>query len=333
MDAAPALCGRLIELEKPEFDRPLGKGGVEVQHMVAAVVVVVAPAVACAVTGVPDVCKVRHRLGFSAVDLGEEVGVYRAAVAAHAAPVELQRLGDQTFVARHDVSEVPKALRRVPLRPDVDVDSASSGGIALGACVSELPAKLLQGFDVAVGQDWGDQFAFLLVRSRNRNVLLEFPLASIRIPSRPGAVSVAAGGVLVSACAEVGGGNLRCLLAGDAVHLDLDPDGLVLHLCNLPCCFLVHSEILRFSASRLCVFPFGVHIFALKEDNSKFIPRYILHKDDRRILCSLWLFAATRYWLEKAVFLLIKDSKSQAESRPQPIDEVLLSGHARNGGL
>ena len=294
MDAAPALCGRLIELEKPEFDRPLGKGGMEVQHMVAAVVVVVAPAVACAVTGVPDVCKVRHRAGLPAVDLLQKPRVYRAAVAAHAAPVELQRLGDQAFVARHDVGEVPKALRRVPLRPDVDVDSASSGGIALGACVSELPAKLLQGFDVAVGQDWGDQFAFLFFRSRNRNVLLEFPFASLAVPCAPGAVPVAAGGVLVSACAEVGSGNLRCLLAGDAVHLHLDPDGLVLHLCNLPCCFLVHSEILRFSALRLCVFPFGVHIFALKEDNSKLIPRYILHKDDRGILCSLWLFLTAK---------------------------------------
>ena len=53
----------------------------------------------------------------------------------------------QAFVARHDVGKVPKALRRVSLRPDVDVDTASSGGVALGACVSELPAKLLQGLD------------------------------------------------------------------------------------------------------------------------------------------------------------------------------------------
>lgn len=230
--------------------------------MVAAVVVVVAPAVACAVAGVPDVCKVRHRAGLPAVDLLQKPRVYRAAVAAHAAPVELQRLGDQAFVARHDVGKVPKALRRVPLRPDVDVDSASSGGIAFRTVVAKLPAKFLQGFDVAVGQDRGDQFAFLLVRSRNGNVLLEFPFASIRIPSRPGAVSVAAGGVLVSACAEVGGGNLRCPLAGDAVHLDLDPDGLVLHLCNLPCGLFVHSEILRFLPCG-CVFSLSVYTYSL----------------------------------------------------------------------
>ena len=39
------------------IDRAFGKGGVEVEHMVAAVVVVVAPAAACAVAGVPDVRK------------------------------------------------------------------------------------------------------------------------------------------------------------------------------------------------------------------------------------------------------------------------------------
>ena len=89
VDAASASFRGLIELEEPELDCPFGKGGVEVEHMVAAVVVMLVPAVACAVAGVPDVRKLCHRLGLSAVDLGEKVGVYRAAVAAHAAAVEL----------------------------------------------------------------------------------------------------------------------------------------------------------------------------------------------------------------------------------------------------
>ena len=69
VDAAPALCGRLIKLEEPKLDRPFGKGGVEVEHMVAAVVVVVVSAVVCAVAGVPDVRKLGHRAGLPAVDL------------------------------------------------------------------------------------------------------------------------------------------------------------------------------------------------------------------------------------------------------------------------
>ena len=91
--------------------------------MVAAVVVVVAPAAACAVAGVPDVRTVCHRAGLPAVDLLPKPWVYRAAIAAHAAPVEFQCLRNQAFVARHDVGKVPKALRRVPLRSDVDVNS------------------------------------------------------------------------------------------------------------------------------------------------------------------------------------------------------------------
>ena len=39
-----AVC-RGVELEESELDRALGKGGVEVQHMVAAVVVVLAPVI------------------------------------------------------------------------------------------------------------------------------------------------------------------------------------------------------------------------------------------------------------------------------------------------
>ncbi len=253
VDAAPALGGRLIELEEPELDRAFGKGGVEVEHMVAAVIVVVVPAVVCAVAVVPDIRKLDHRAGLSAVDLFQEPWVYRAAVASHAALVKFQRLSDQALVACHDVGKVPKALRRVPLRPDVDVDSAPSGGIAFRAGVSELPAKFLQGFDIAVGQDRGDQFTFLVFRSRNGNILLEFPLAPLAVPCAPGAVPVAAGGVLIPACAKVGGRNLRCLLAGDVIHLYLNPYGLLFHPCDLHCCFLIHSEILRFSALRLCV--------------------------------------------------------------------------------
>ena len=140
MDAAPALDRRLIELEEPKLDRPFGKGSVEVEHMVAAVIVVVVPAVACAVAVVPDVRKLRHRAGLPAVDLLQKPWVYRAAVAAHASLVEFQRLGDQAFVARHDVGKVPKALRRVALRPNMDVDAAAPAGIAFRSVVAKLPA-------------------------------------------------------------------------------------------------------------------------------------------------------------------------------------------------
>ena len=119
--------------------------------MVAAVVVVVTPAVACAVAGVPDVRKVRHRAGFPAVDLLQKPWVYRAAVAAHAAPVQLQSFCDQAFVACHDVGEVPKALRRVPWAPMwMCTPHPLEASLLAPACLSCLQSSL-QGFDVPVG--------------------------------------------------------------------------------------------------------------------------------------------------------------------------------------
>ena len=105
-------------------------------------------------------------------------------------------------MARHDVGEVAKRLRRVPLRSDVDVYSASPGGVALCSRVAQAADELLQGFDVFVGKDRCDQFALFAVRSRDGNVLLEFPLAAFAVPCAPGFVPVAAGCVFVSPGAE-----------------------------------------------------------------------------------------------------------------------------------
>src|SRR5699024_11008171 len=62
----------------------------------------------------------------------------------------------------------------------------------------------------------------------------------------------------------------------------------------LAICIAVFSFILKSSVFLPCgcVFPFGVHIFALKEDNSKSIPHYILHNDFGQNLCVLQLIFA-----------------------------------------
>ncbi len=44
---------RLVELEEPKFSKSTGESRLVVEHMVAAVVVVLAPAVVCAVARVP----------------------------------------------------------------------------------------------------------------------------------------------------------------------------------------------------------------------------------------------------------------------------------------
>ena len=215
--------------------------------MVAAVVVVVGSAVVASLCAVPDVCKLRHRGGLLLVELLQEIRVYRSAVAVHAAAVNLDCFCDQRFVACHQVCEVSQALRCVSRCADVNVNSAASGVVALCARLAKASDQLLQGFDVRVVENRCDQFALLAVRTGNTDVPLKLPLSATFVPYRPCVVTVAARSILVVACAEELGGELGSVLSGDAVHLDLDPDGLVLHLLDLCLGFRRHGVILRAS--------------------------------------------------------------------------------------
>ena len=220
--------------------------------MVAALVVVGAAAlVAPAVAGVPNLGKVGHCGGLLPVQLVQKGGVHRFAVVAHPAPVEVEGVRQEAFMAGHDVGQVPQALRGVALGSDVDVDSAAPGGVALGPGLAQVPDQPLEEVHVGVGQDRGDHLALLAVRPVNADVLLEFPLAALGVPGGPGAVAVPAGGVLVAAGSEELGGQPCGLAPLDAVHLDLNPDGLLFHLGDPVHQLLVHFVVLRF----LC-FPF-----------------------------------------------------------------------------
>lgn len=223
------------------------------EYMVAAVVVVLASAVVGVLAAVPNISQGCHGGGFSVVQPFQESGVNRAAVAADAASVEVQCACQEVFVACHDVCEVPKGLGRVPLGTDMNVNAAAPCGIAFGSSFAQVANQLLQGFHVSVGEDRRDHLAFFAVRSCDADILLEFPLASALIPSRPGAVAVAASGVLVPSGTEEGGCQPCGLLSGDAVHFDLDPDGLLLHFGYLVFCSLAHVCDLRFGSFSLLV--------------------------------------------------------------------------------
>ena len=133
----PALAGfgGVVELEKSELNRALGEGRVEVEHMVAAAVVVCAPEIV-AEGRVPNLRKLAHRGGLCSVQLSQEGGVDRFAVTAEAVGVNVDRPCEEVLVACHDVGEVSQALRCVSVRSDVDVNSAAEAGVALGACLS-----------------------------------------------------------------------------------------------------------------------------------------------------------------------------------------------------
>lgn len=159
-------------------------------------------------------------------------------------------------MACHDIGKVAEGLRSVSVCSDVNVYTASSGRIAFCSGVAEEADKFLQGFHVSVGKNWRYQFALFAVRTRNADILLEFPFSVLCIPSRPGAVSVSGGCVLDSSSSEEIGGNLGCLFSGDVVHFNLDPDGLAFHFCNLLCGAFVHCVFLRFRC-----FPLGVAVY------------------------------------------------------------------------
>ena len=241
MDAVLLSVCRCVELEKSELNGALRKGGVEVKHVVPAVVVVLASAVVGSVASVPDIRKGRHRFWLALVEEAEKIGINCPAVAVHAAAVEAQGVSQEVFVTCHDVCQVAEGLRGVAVCSNVDVHPAAAGGVALRARLAEPSAKLLQSFDVLVAEDRGNQLGLLGVRSRDADVLLEFPLAAVCVPCAPGAVAVAAGGVFPASGAEVFGGKLGSGLAGNAVHLNLDPNGLVFHLADLAGGALVHG--------------------------------------------------------------------------------------------
>ena len=154
-------------------------------------------------------------------------------------------------MACHNVGEVSKCGGRVAVCSDMNVNAAAIVGVADRSGFAKDADKLLQGVHVLVAEDGADHLALFAVRSGNADILLEFPLPALAVPSGNGAVAIAVGGVFVSACAEEVGGKLGSLFSGDVVHFNLDPNGLLFHIFNLPCGFLVH-----FFALRNVCFPF-----------------------------------------------------------------------------
>ena len=73
-----------------------------------------------------------------------------------------------------------------------------------------------------------------IVRSLDGGVPAELPLATLVVVGAEGAVSVAVVGVFPAVGSEKLSRLLRGILAGDAVHLDLNPNGASLDGLNLP---------------------------------------------------------------------------------------------------
>lgn len=152
-----------------------------------------ASAVVCTVAFVPDVFQLAHGGRLLAIQPVEEAVVDHLTIVSGASCVDPDGSANLLFVRRHDVHKVADGLCGVVTFADVDVDPASAAWAALCACLAEQPDDLLQGFDVVVGEDRGDQFAFFCVRSVDAHIPLEFPNPALLVFASPAVISVLAG--------------------------------------------------------------------------------------------------------------------------------------------
>lgn len=244
----------VAELEESELDRSVSvEKAVKVEHVVAAVVVMLSPVVVRVVPFVPNVFEFLHRLRFLGVHHVEEVAVNRLAVVSGAPCVNPDRPSNLGFVRRHDVDQVLNfGAVESALAAYVNVYPCANRRIANRSCLAKGSEESLQGFNVIPTKDRGDQLALLCVRPFDANVPAELPLAAMRIPSAPSHVSVSCVGVsVVDRVSEKLCGKLRGILPGDVVHLNFYAEVVVvLDPVDLGCCVL-HSLVLRFSG----VFP------------------------------------------------------------------------------
>lgn len=88
MKPASAISVWVIKLEQSEFNRALREGGVQVQHAIAAgvVMLVVSPV---AITAIPEMLQVFHVVRLFSIQSFQEVGVYCFTVGSHAAWVKV----------------------------------------------------------------------------------------------------------------------------------------------------------------------------------------------------------------------------------------------------
>ena len=126
-------------VEKPELNRSLGEGGMQVQPMIAGAVVMVGPSIGCFL--VPEVGDAVQGVRLFPVEFLQEGSVRLPAVSAFPRGIDLEGAVNHVFLARHDVHQVPQGLGSEPFGPDMDVDAA--GLVGKGTGLAEHPHQFL----------------------------------------------------------------------------------------------------------------------------------------------------------------------------------------------
>lgn len=239
-------------VEKPEFHRPFGEGGVEVEPVVAAVVVMVIPAVGG--LDVPGVGKSCHGPGLLFVQFPQEVSIRLLAVSGFPEGVDLEGMVNHVFLAGHQVHQVPQGFRGELFGSHMDVDPA--GGVHHGPALSQGPHQFLQLRDVIVGKDGAHHFrpvvpggafdlAAHLSLGPDAGVAHGFPCPILVIPGGVGIVGPAFIGA--PSCPEETGHQAGSLFSRNPRHFHFNPEVQCFHnprhpfarfVCSLACVYI-----------------------------------------------------------------------------------------------
>ena len=236
VDTTLATIAGVVELEEAKLNGALGKGRVEVEHMVAGRIVmgVTAPVAIL----IPNVGQTAHGFGLFPVQPLKKCRVNSSAVMIDSASVEVEGVNQQALMACHDVCQVPQGPGRVTVGADVDVYSASVLRVADGSGVAKLSGDREQVLQIVVGEDRGGQLGGM--SAVDAGVAHGLPSAALPVFAAPNIVAAAIVAYRVLG-AEVSGDHLGGFLSGDVAHLKLDPDGLLFHFLNLPGNLIVHG--------------------------------------------------------------------------------------------
>lgn len=247
-------------VEKPEFHRPFGEGGVEVEPVVPAAIVMFIPTKGC--LDVPDVGKFCHGSGLLLVQFPEEGFICLLAISAFPDRIDLESMVNHVFLACHQVHQVPQGFRSELLGSHMDVDPA--GAIYQGSCFSQSPYHFLQLRDVIVGKDGANHFCAILIGSSfdlavhlslrpNAGITHGFPGSSLVIAGSVGVVGTAFMGT--SSRPEKGAHQIGGLCSRNPRHFHFNPEVQCFHNSRHP--------FARFVCSLACV------LITLNAHNSK----------------------------------------------------------------
>jgi len=256
------FSGMKLRVKPPQFDRVVaGKKTVQVEKMVAAMVVV--PVAAFAVALVPEVLDFPHCFRFAAVQLFHQKGIHLFAVG-HSLRCNLQCFVKKVVLAGDDIDKIADAARRVLTAIEMNVNAA--GFVCEPARAAKLANQFLQGGDIlAVGKDGTDQLHAVSFARRNLPASLvalavdaavahEFPNPTCLVRNPFGVVPVTG---TLDCSAEVFRRDPRCLASGNAGKLNFNPKFCSQHFV-LPlskwCMFafrmsIYHSKRLRYQVN------------------------------------------------------------------------------------